>query len=57
MYKFPFKIIYLLTIKKIKIQLIYILNIKMSERTLDYIGARNNVRGLITWPWNFVFGL
>lgn len=29
----------------------------MSERTLDYIGARNNVRGLITWPWNFVFGL
>lgn len=39
MYKFPFKIIYLLTIKKIKIQLIYILKYKkMSERTLDFIG-------------------
>ncbi|CAD8178549.1 unnamed protein product [Paramecium octaurelia] len=29
----------------------------MAERTLDYIEQRNSVRKIVTWPWNFVFGL
>lgn len=34
-----------------------IINIKMSERTLDFVDQRNSVRSVLTWPINFAFGL